>query len=91
MAAHGFGVNRDLRVFLTPAGVGSRVFIGAQDVSSCVRSITITGTVGEPTIVSLDLMTPDGMTAEGLVAALGLTVVTREELIEHLTNREEPG
>jgi hypothetical protein len=89
MPTHGFGVDRELRLFLTPAGINCRVWIGETDVSPFIRSVSITATAGEPTIVSVDILATDGITAEGMVAALGLTVVTEEELLERLRDPKE--
>ena len=75
MITRAFGANRELRLFLTPAGLDCRLLIGDVDVSSFVRSVSIVVTAGEETVVSLDLIAFDGMTAEGRVARLGLTVV----------------
>jgi hypothetical protein len=87
MTAHGFGANRELRLFLTPAGINCRLMIGDQDLSSFVRSVSITATAGETTVVSLDLIALGGITVEGMVAALGLEIVSEAELRERLMPR----
>jgi hypothetical protein len=71
--------------------VDCRLILGDLDVSSLVRSVSITATAGEPTIVSVDLVVEDCASAEGMVATLGLTMVTHAELLERLSakDREE--